>query len=1020
MMITRILLFLSFILTLNAHAHEYLLYGAQKLDFSLNSNKLSVQGPVFSAKEKSLLKDSSVGTDILKVSSDLNFTQLQKHIKIICSSCILEKNAKAISFSNDPYFKFQWALNNQGTKLEEWISDIDTKVTQGLEGEDIQIKNTIENQSSEKNILVAIIDSGVDFNHPDLKEQIYTNKKECKAQTQYKSCLNTTNDQNTCHEKWANFDANDNGYPLDCHGWNISAKSNPKSDVEGSGKVFDNNGHGTHVAGIIAAKKNAIGITGVIQNVTILPVQVSASSQNSSNGESATDKIAKGLLYAIKSKAQIINLSLGWRFSQDSILMREMISLAHKNNILIVAAAGNDHHNGPTFPCSYEEVICVASHTVNGKLSSFSNFGAHVDLVAPGQRILSTWPTHKRSKGFTLDPDYEYLSGTSQAAPYASGVLARLLNSGLSPAAAKISLLAGARKIKNTSENNIRHGNIDYQKSKNIQTQKKSFLSPLTKSPSLIKWVEETKSFKIKLKNYGQVASSVVFKISHIAKETQKNVRFVINEFHFNQIQKDQIIELNIQFESEFNIDGDFLFNLAITSKDENKTFLIKGQAISLIAPESTRSDLTSLDIIGDSKLIKSSILRPFKNYTLASAIDFISIKEVNDRHFISLVKYNKQLNSYSVHGPIRLPFANPVIINLSRVDIDQDGKPEYVITLINIESRTKRDTKFLVLDDQFKLKKLAISPKNTFDNKDTVIPGSFLWLKYQGKMVPAWIGVGTRPLTERVAATPWSAAPPEFMSNHLYLMLASGLKTLPFIGANELPLHFLYQSTENRSKGQAALITSKGLGFFKQYSIYKYHKSLVKIDKIEMKRYFDLSSARPLPISGVLNSNHAFFSSQSTNGSQNVFSIEFSDKTNSIKVSHKKALAKDPSFPITRVLSFNAGQMLSQTRHHILQQDSGINVSKVLSNSDNKRIRHHILVNTQGLYLGENQTPGLPSELLTPWQGGKNLFKPASWRLFGVKGCSEIGFILEENQDKLVYVCAESKKILKLNSQAL
>ncbi len=169
---------------------------------------------------------------------------------------------------------------------------------------------------------------------------------------------------------------------------------------------------------------------------------------NAGGAQAATDSIAKGILYAIQSQADIINLSLGWRFDQDSLLMRQMIEHALSKDILIVAAAGNDSHAAPVYPCSYEGVICVASHTVNGELSDFSNFGAHIDVVAPGTKILSSWPLTKRSRSFTESDTHEYLSGTSQAAPHVAGVLARLLNAGLDPLSAKVALLKGARPKK--------------------------------------------------------------------------------------------------------------------------------------------------------------------------------------------------------------------------------------------------------------------------------------------------------------------------------------------------------------------------------------------------------------------------------------------------------------------------------------------------------------------------------------------------------------------------------------------
>jgi subtilisin family serine protease len=513
----KIIFFLTFIIINIAHADELLIYNssiAPRLeDFGFKVEK------VFTKTEVNLLKNSNVNTDIIKIKTS-NIERVKKIISSICKKCDVEVNHIGTSLSTskvalDPYKKHQWALENNGVELETWVSDIDSYMTQGVLNEDINI----DADETNKKIIVAIIDSGIDINHPDLKNQIYSNDLECKALKEYNSCLFTTSKKEICYEKFANVDYNNNGYPLDCNGWNISGKSNPKTDIEGNGNISDSIGHGTHIAGIIGAEKNDIGVSGVISNVTLLPIQVSVASQNNTNGELATDKFAKALLYAIKSKANIINMSLGWRFEQDSILMREMIKLAQKNEILIVAAGGNDNHAGPTYPCSYEEVICVGSHSVNGELSTFSNFGSHIDITAPGTKILSTWPTTKRSKSFTNDDDYEYMSGTSQAAPFVSGVLARLLNLGLKPNEAKIKLLKGARPTKSSKVNYIRHGNTDYVSSKKISNL--SFLYPLNKSAALINWNKEIKSFQVKFKNYGNQSKNIKIKIEHINKVSQ-------------------------------------------------------------------------------------------------------------------------------------------------------------------------------------------------------------------------------------------------------------------------------------------------------------------------------------------------------------------------------------------------------------------------------------------------------------------------------------------------------------------
>ena len=1000
----RIIFLMSFLIINITQASELLIYNSE-ISKRLQDFGFSVES-VFTKNERKLLKGTNVHTNIIKIKTT-NIERTKKIISSICKSCKVEINHIGSSLStSDPYKKYQWAIDNNGEALETWVSDIDSYMTQGLQNEDINI----DTKETNKKIIVAIIDSGIDINHPDLKNQIYTNDKECKALKEYNSCLFTNSKKEICYEKYANVDYNNNGYPLDCHGWNISGKSNPKTDIEGNGNISDSIGHGTHIAGIIGAEKNDIGISGVISNVTLLPIQVSVASQNNTNGELATDKFAKALLYAIKSKANIINMSLGWRFEQDSILMRQMIELAHENKILIVAAGGNDHHAGATYPCSYEEVICVGSHSVDGKLSSFSNFGSHIDITAPGNKILSTWPTTKRSKSFTNDDDYEYMSGTSQAAPFVTGVIARLLNQGMSPTEAKIKLLKGARSNNSSKINYIRHGNIDYIASKNAESS--SFLYPLNKSAALINWNKEIKSFRIKLKNYGLKSKNVRLSIKHISKESQESIELVKSKFEYTSVSTDQIIDLNIEFKSNQNVDGNFLFKLKIQTDEENKEYFFQAKALAVITPETKRSDLESKNIIGNLAFLEGANLRPFKNTGNNTSTDFLAFKEINGITFVARVKESE--THYEISKEIKLPFKNPIMINLSKVDLDLDNKFDYVITAVNFISRENRDTKFLAFDEDFKLKRILISPKNTFKNDVTVLPGSFLWLQYGKKMVPAWIGIGERPENEREQATAWSKAPVELKQNRLYIQLESGIKTIKFPENEELPLHFLYQSNENKNSGKAIIISSTGFGYYKSYKAYKFNNELSFIQDIYLNKFFDIASAKPLPIVNSKDSDNAFFATQSINGTQNVLSLKYNESENYIETNQTKALTNDPRNSIRFVLSYDEGKLISQTSNELIQQSSSISTTP--SKTDARRIKHQILRTSQALFLRSDLTPGLGSELIKPWSRTGSLYRPAMYQTLGAKGCSEVQIIFENSADKLVYLCASTNEILKID----
>lgn len=1001
----KVLLLTIFLFTNFVQATEILVYSS-KIAPKLNKHGLQTT-EVFTAKEKILLKGTSVNTDIIKIKTNRPSSDIQL-IKSLCNDCKVEINhiGTSQSLPKDQYYKFQWALNNDGTSLETWTSDIDSYLTQGVLGEDLQLDHR-ENNSK---VLVAIIDSGLDINHPDLQGQIYTNEKECKSLEEYNNCLFTNSNKEICYEQYATVDHNNNDYPLDCHGWNISGKSNPKTNLEGNGNISDSIGHGTHVAGIIGAKKNKIGIAGVISNVELLPIQVSIASQNNSNGELATDKFAKALLYAIKSKAQIINMSLGWRFEQDSILMRQMIELALQEGILIVAAGGNDHHAAATYPCSYEEVICVGSHSVNGKLSSFSNFGSHIDLLAPGNNILSTWPTNKRSRSFTIDDDYEYMSGTSQAAPFVTGVLARLINSGISSTQAKIKLLQGTRKKRVQQKNFIRHGNLDYLKS--LKTDTESFIYPLNKSAALINWSKEEKTFKLKLKNYAKQAKQVEVSIEHIHKSSQPLIKLSQSKFKFQKININEIKELQVRFKSQENVDGNFLFKIKIKSNDENKNYFFQAKAISVISAETERVDLERKPILGNTDFLKSANLRPFTNTEDHFKTDYLAFKEIDGKTFVARVRETN--SEFVVSEDVQLPFKSPIIINLSKVDLDLDGKSDYVITAVNFINKDDRDTKFLAFDENFKLKRILISPQNTFINDLTVLPGSFKWIKYNNAMVPTWITMGERPQNEREAPTPWNDTPIEIKQNRLYIQLKDGLKTISFPGDEEIPLHFLYQSNLSKSEGHSIVITSSGFGYFKTYRAYRLSDRLEFIGQLNLDRFFDLASAKPLPMVNQTEKNdNAFFSTVSINGDQNILAIKYDPLLKKIIIDQMKAKSQSAKKPIRFVLSYENGNTISQTNNELVWQ--GDQLTSTPSKTDARRIKHQLLQKSMSLFLPSDLSPGLGSEIITAWDE-TSLYRPAAYQTLGVKSCSEVRMIYEDNKDKLIYYCSEENKILKIN----
>lgn len=247
----------------------------------------------------------------------------------------------------------------------------------------------------DSSVIVAVIDTGVDYNHIDLKQNIWINKLEIPGN---------------------GIDDDDNGYVDDVNGWNFVGNNNDP---------MDDNGHGTHVAGIIGAANNDIGVTGVAYNCKIMPIKAGNSSGYFNNSD-----IASAITYAYMNGADVINMSFGG--TSVTMAVQEALEKAYSTSFL-VAAAGNDgmpNEPYPTPSSPYETVYPASYSFVDGVMSvNGSNYGSvftnfdpikenkiEYECFAPGENISSTFPGNR----------YASLSGTSMATPVVSGIAALL------------------------------------------------------------------------------------------------------------------------------------------------------------------------------------------------------------------------------------------------------------------------------------------------------------------------------------------------------------------------------------------------------------------------------------------------------------------------------------------------------------------------------------------------------------------------------------------------------------------
>ena len=318
---------------------------------------------------------------------------------------------------NDQYVNKQWTL-------------LDSE----LNG--ISVKRAFLNRRTmpREEIIVAVVDTGVDFSHPDLP--IWSNENEIPDN---------------------GIDDDGNGYIDDIYGINTLVR-----DQNGNATMntSDAHGHGTHVSGSIGAiQNNNIGVVGVASNVKIMGIRTVPNRSDELDVD-----VIEAFIYAAKNGAKIINCSFGKSHNEGGQAVSEAIEYIGKEfGVLVVAAAGNSSRNidtTPSYPASFtnDSLLVVASTSKYGGLSYFSNYGQKgVDVAAPGSGIYSTYPGNR----------YSSMSGTSMASPNTAGLAAEILSHfpNLTPFELKKIIMNSVTKIGSMTSRLVSGGRIDLEKS---------------------------------------------------------------------------------------------------------------------------------------------------------------------------------------------------------------------------------------------------------------------------------------------------------------------------------------------------------------------------------------------------------------------------------------------------------------------------------------------------------------------------------------------------------------------------
>ena len=317
---------------------------------------------------------------------------------------------------NDPEYSKTWGMSNTGLA--------DSEGTVGVAGIDINAERAWDITTGSDDVIVSVVDTGVDFTHPDLMANAWTNMAEQNGR--------------------AGVDDDNNGFIDDIHGWNFANNNN---------NVNDDYGHGAHCAGTIGASgNNGIGVAGVAWNVKIMAVKFLDAS-----GSGTLENAIKAIDYTTMMGVKISSNSWGGNINSD--ILKDSIKRAIDSGQLFIAAAGNessDDDESPSMPAGFdlEGIVSVAAIDNRGQIAWFSNYGrTSVDLAAPGVNVYSTMQGNR----------YEHLSGTSMAAPHVSGVAAliKAANPNMTNLEIKERLLRTARPLAGLRGKTMTNGTVD-------------------------------------------------------------------------------------------------------------------------------------------------------------------------------------------------------------------------------------------------------------------------------------------------------------------------------------------------------------------------------------------------------------------------------------------------------------------------------------------------------------------------------------------------------------------------------
>ncbi len=724
-----------------------------------------------------------------------------KHFPFVLTALALTTNlASAIQL---PHQDLRWGVDNSGNNITIDLSLNQTYRLQALKDEDVQLHSPM---AKARKVKVAILDTGIDYTHPDLAHLIYKNKLKCEAYEKIKKCTEKITDDSESAEvdaakecRESNLAAEPNVYPADCLGWSVLNKgiTNTPNNIIGRPDFTDSVGHGTHVAGIIAS---------VTQNIEIIPVQVLSEAPNQPikpfsidlspsedvrNGfqrdESLSERIARGIIYAMNSGAEVINLSLGWLNDQDSEIMREAVAEAQRRGIIFVAAAGNDSTTALLRPCQYKGVICVAAHRPDGALASFSNFGYGVDIAAPGVEILSALPMVRRSVRLPGFKGYDFMSGTSQATPFVTGAVAEMLSRGIPADEIYARLILGARLIKpetavirgpiNTAgtkimtpqvyQKHLLSGLLDIKNAVAVKAQ--ALILSADKETPVIIWDRKKLDlqFSFKLKNYWaaitdkKVTVEVQSRNNDIIFPEVTSVQLSNAQSGWaSQQEKDVQVSLRIRDQAQgylSRLPSELSYIVTVKLNGAiHRQFETKAEVVVSVKKDMKDPEIAVIPVVGSLNQGESLTLVDEVYDNQQGSRDYLvfgSDPKIKNTFRVGLTQFNegKYVIGKTQDVAFKGEFKNAVFQQKIRIDLDGDGRSEYFLRFMEYENQEAKAFRVPPYKDHLLVfnSDMVLQTYSVFDDYRLMLPFQFQWMRIGQSLRPAWIGQGQEVRTE-------------------------------------------------------------------------------------------------------------------------------------------------------------------------------------------------------------------------------------------------------------------------------